>query len=169
MDGTTEPTILHELANLVGKSAPLLGSILGSPLAGIGIGLLSSVFNINSDQKMELLKAIQNDPEAEIKIRQLENQHKESLLQIKAQIYSTEVDDRKNARTREIAINDHVPAILAFVFLAIYSAVQLYAITHDDPAIDLISARVQDVLIMIVSYYFGGVHKKNNAPNEKGA
>lgn len=169
MDGTTGRTTLDEIFNVVGKSAPLLASVLGSPLAGIGISLLSSVFNISPDKQDELLRTISNDPDSALKLKQLENQHKEALLQIQAQVYTTEVDDRKNARAREIALNDHVPTIIAFGFLIVYAAVQFYAVAHDDPAVDLISARVQDVLIMIVSYYFGGLHKKNTAPPNSGA
>lgn len=168
MDGTTGRTILHDVADFVGKSAPFLGSLVSSPLGGIAISLLSSVFNVNSNDKMELLKAIQNDPESAIKIKQLEEQHQAALLQLQATLDTNEVDDRKSARSREIALNDHVPTILAIGFLIVYTAIQLWAIASDDPAIDIISARVQDILIMIISYYFGGIHKKNNSPAETG-
>lgn len=153
-------TTLESIGSLIAKSAPLLGSVLGSPLAGIGISLLSSVFGVDSADSNKLLEAIKNDPDAILKIKQLEYSHKAALLDIQSKNYATEVDDRKNARNREIVLRDHVPTFLALGFLIIYALIQIYCVTHDNSVNDIISARLQDILIMIISYYFGSAHKE---------
>lgn len=152
--------ILNDLATVVAKSAPLLGTVLGSPLAGIGISLLSSIFGVSAKDTSGLLSAITTDPESAIKLKELELTHAETLAQIAAGVYQTEVDDRTNARAREIQLHDYVPTILAIGFLINYAAIQFYCVTHATSANDIISARFQDVLIMIMSYYFGSSHKE---------
>lgn len=153
--------MLDDLISVVGKSAPLLATVLGSPLAGMAIGLIGNLFGIDPKKTDDLAKAIKNDPEADAKLKKLEYEHQESLLTIQNQGYATEVEDRKNAREREIALHDHVPTLLALGFLAVYSAIQFYCVVNSNTINDIISARFQDILIMIISYYFGSSHHEN--------
>lgn len=148
-----------DLANLVSKSAPLLGSLIGSPIAGIGISWLAGMFGADPKDVKDVMDKINSDPEAEFKLRQLEMTHKEELLKIQSTDYQTEVDDRKSARDREKSLRDKVPAILAIGFMVIYASIQTYCAIYGQHANDIISARLQDVLIMIISYYFGSSHK----------
>ncbi len=153
-------TALETIKNMVGTVAPLLGNVLGTPLAGLGVNLLSNLFHIDDNNHQKLLDAIKNDPNAINKIIDLEYKHRETLEQIASTNYKTEVDDRINARNREVSLHDFVPTILAIGFLINYAAIQFYCVTHSNAATDIISARFQDVLIMIISYYFGSRHKK---------
>ncbi len=147
------------LNDIVSKSAPLIGSLLGSPLAGIGISWVANLFGADPMNTQDIIDKINADPEAALKLKTLEYQHQEMLENISASNYKTEVDDRKSAREREIALNDWVPTILAVGFLINYAIMQFYCVSHISAANDIISARFQDVLIMIVSYYFGSSHK----------
>lgn len=148
------------LSDLVSKSAPLLGSLLGSPLAGLGVGWVAKLFNADPADTNDIVRKILNDPEAALKLKGLEYQHQEELERIAATNYQTEVDDRKSAREREISLHDYVPTILAVGFLINYALIQFYCVTHPTSANDIISARFQDVLIMIISYYFGSSHRE---------
>ena len=160
MVGIIGRTTLENVAQLVSKSAPLLGSVLGSPLAGIGISLLSNLFNVDPHQTDKLWQALSNDPDVDSKLKQLEYEHQEALQQIAHADYQTEVEDRQNARLREMTIKDWVPTILALGFLMFYGAMQFYCVMNNNPQDDIISARFQDILIMIISYYFGSSHKE---------
>lgn len=147
--------IKHEILPVVSKVAPLLGSVLGSNLADVGISLIAQAFGVTPSDISKLDRVIANDPEAAIKLRTLEYEHAATLAKIAAQNYQTEVDDRKNARD----MKSIVPHILAFCFLIIYSFVQYEVINHPGEVDDIISARVQDILIMVFSYYFGSAFK----------
>ncbi len=160
MGGITAHTVIDAIADTVKVSAPILGSVLGSPAAGIGLSLLASMFHVEPDKAAELLQAIQSDPDSILKLKQIENQHATALARIASSDYQTEVDDRKSAREREMAIRGYVPTFLAIGFLLNYAAIQFYCVTHDTAAHDIISARFQDVLIMIMSYYFGSSHRE---------
>lgn len=157
MAGIIEPIIQHELKDIVSKAAPILGTILGSPLAGIGISLLSSYFGLpNNSQK--ILDSLSNDPNVDAKLKQLEFEHLETLQQLKNQTLTIETNDIQNARQRQIMLHDWVPTLLAIGFLLCYATLQFYMVTHIATADDVISARLQDVLIIIISYYFGSSH-----------
>lgn len=151
--------LIDVIESNVSKVAPLLGAVLGSPFSGIGISLLANLFGVDSKNVEGIQKAISSDPEALVKIRALEYEHAATLAKIAAEAFATEVEDRKSARSREVALRDYVPTILALGFLANYAAIQFYCVTHPSAALDVISARFQDVLIMIMSYYFGSSHK----------
>ena len=88
------------------------------------------------------------------------------MLELEGKIIESDVEDRKSARAREIALNDHVPFILAMVFIVIYFVIQIYVVWYPSPHVDVVSARVQDVLIMIYSYYFGSMHKNKKISHE---
>jgi hypothetical protein len=152
-------TALDTIKKMVTTVAPLLGNVLGSPLSGLGVNLLSNIFHIDDNDHQKLLDAINNDPEAMLKIKTLEYHHEEMLKEIILNEYKTEVEDRISARNRQTSLQDYVPTILAVGFLINYALIQFYVITHNNSANDIISARFQDVLIMIISYYFGSSHK----------
>lgn len=154
--------LIEDLRSTIQDYAPVLATVLGGPMAGIGVSLLSTFFGTKPLDVKELLEKILIDPESATKIKQIELNHIEALEKINATNYATEVDDRKSAREREAAIKDYVPTVLAVSFLLIYACIQFYCITHAIQANDIISARCQDILIMIISYYFGSSHKEIN-------
>jgi hypothetical protein len=152
--------ILKKLAGFVSQAAPLLGSALGSPLAGVALSLMSSAFGGKASTPDELLALLSSDPEAMVKLKELEFKHQEALLQIDAQNFQAAVNDKDSARKMRIALKDHVPDVLAFLFLVIYAGVQYHCIQHAGTGDDMISARCQDIMIMIMSFYFGSAFKK---------
>lgn len=146
---------IKKIFDIVGKSAPVVASALGSPVAGIALSLLGNAFGGSPQDPNSILEKLTNDPETQIKLAQIEADHSTTLFQAQTARYAISVEDRKDARAREIAIHDHMPAILALGFLIIYAAIQFYCVEYGSPGDDIISARLQDVIIMIFGYYFG--------------
>lgn len=117
----TKSSIIGEIAGVVGKIAPVLGTVLGSPLAGVGISLLSQLFGVKTDDLDGLLGKINETPESAIKIKTLEYEHIETLAKIASTDYSTEVDDRKDARKNSVLYKDflrHMAYLVTFGFFA---------------------------------------------------
>lgn len=50
------------IASEVSKVAPILGAVIGSPAAGIGISLLASFFHVKVDDLEGLLNTVQTNP-----------------------------------------------------------------------------------------------------------
>lgn len=72
-----------ELGNKIASSAPLLGSALGGPLGG-GLGsLVASVFGAESEPD-KIMAAIQADPNAAVKLQEIESQERVRLREIVA-------------------------------------------------------------------------------------
>ncbi len=138
--------LTHDLIPLVLKAAPTLASVLGSPFAGVAVSLIEQAFGVSSNTPDVLANAIVSDPAAAEKLKALELQHAEALT-------SLANADRSNARASNKT--DRVPAILAFAILILYTLVQLTAIYFPGNQDDVISARVQDILLFVMAYYFG--------------
>lgn len=96
--GGLSAVLESSLVKKVASVAPLLGSVLGSPLAGIAISLLANVFGVDPKDTTALSNAIATDPEASLKIKKLEYDHQEALQNIASQDFSNEVKDKQDAR-----------------------------------------------------------------------
>jgi hypothetical protein len=67
----------NEVGSLIGKAAPLVGSLLGPAGTLVG-GLVATALNCEATPEA-VSQAIKNDPEAFVKLKELELQHKERL------------------------------------------------------------------------------------------
>jgi hypothetical protein len=151
--------IESDLIPLVAQYSPMIATALGTPAAGMVVSLIAHAFGCDGKDVKEITSAIHDDPEAGIKIKTLQFQHQDAIASLKTTDYANEVSDREDARHREIILHDHIPAILAIGFLIIYASVQLLSTYAPHGVDDIISARVQDIFVMIVSYYFGSMNR----------
>lgn len=160
-----EVIVLAELEAIVSKSAPLLANALNpaSPLSSVVLSLIAHAFGGSPTKPDEVLQRVQQDPEAQLKLRGLQYQHQEALSQLDLQKYQAEIGDRTNAREAcksNTGFLKYMPAILSIFFTGIYAYIQYMVIVQPGNVDDVISARVQDIIVMIVSFYFGSSHKK---------
>ena len=100
----------------VGKSiagfAPLLGGVVGGPV-GAGIGSIIAATFGTDDNPESVMKAINGDPEAAIKLQEIQLTHKVKLEELALQTTVAELADKQNARKE----NKHsvMPAVLSGV------------------------------------------------------
>lgn len=67
-----------DIGKAVAEYAPLLGGVIGGP-AGAGIGgLVASALGVKDDPE-SIMKAVKSDPQAAVKLRELELSHKHDL------------------------------------------------------------------------------------------
>jgi|GEM_PF-1305422 len=146
-----------KIKEIISPLAPVLGGMLGGSARAVAGTALKQLLCNNADaSEDELLKAVQAataSPEQLVKIKELDNQYEIRQQEIAAQ-------DRNSARSRQVELakvgqHDPVPTILAIGFLIIYAMVQLYAIYNPGTQDDIIAARVQDAVMIILTYYFG--------------
>lgn len=65
--------MLDKLISLVGSVAPILGTVLGSPLAGTAIALISQkLFGTSSSTVSEILNSLKTNPENIIRLKEIE-------------------------------------------------------------------------------------------------
>jgi hypothetical protein len=166
-------SVSDELISLVSKSAPLVGTVLGSPLAGIAISLLASFFGAKTGDLSDLLSKIQNDPEAALKLKTLQFQHEETLKQIASNDFQKSIDDKESARAMQeeyIARTGHTDPMLPFLvillFFSIFSIIFSFIYFSIAPDIKTVLVMVLTILIReipdIYKLYFGASDDDTN-------
>jgi hypothetical protein len=158
---------LSDLGHTVAKYAPLLGGALSGP-GGIAIGsILASVFGSDTNKPDKLQNLIITDPEAAIKLRQIESDHQLELRRMILQAAQMQQNDRENARKREADVDntpmmkrDHTPAILAYmltlgVFVALASLFYFPVPISNQEVILGIVTSLTTVWVGAMGYYHG--------------
>ncbi len=99
---------LKALGAVVASSAPLLGSVVMGPL-GAGIGaIIANSFGVDPKNTDELIQKIQTDPQAAIKLKELEINSTIELQRLSVQQAVSELQNQQeNAR---IALEDRASA-----------------------------------------------------------
>src|SRR3954468_16575067 len=96
-----------DIANIVGKAAPILGTVLGGPAGAAVGGLVAAALGVESTPDA-IAKAVAADPEAALKLAQLESDervklqqmvydHADKLIEAGNAGIAADVDDRKSA------------------------------------------------------------------------
>ena len=159
---------IKNLAQFVLKVAPILGGIIGGPVGSAAISLIANAFNGKASDIPGLIEKISADPEAQIKLKQIEAQ----LIQIDSQNYSKEVDDRISARDREKDFIDKLgkPDYL-MPFLSISITLGFFAVLiclmfttvcdADHDVLYTMMGFLGSTFIHTYQYYFGGSHTKD--------
>lgn len=151
---------INDLIKVVSVSAPLLGRVLGGSYATVVLQLLSNVLGVNPNIS-EIIQKITGSNDSSSILRDFESEHCIALQKMDNESFKTEVDDRKDARTRQIKMHDWVPSFFALGYLLVYAVFQFYIIHYaPTPSNEIVSARFQDGMMIILAYYYGGIHKR---------
>lgn len=101
-----------DLGETIAGFAPLLGSVVGGPAGGAIGSVIASAFGVEGKPD-QIAQAIKNDPNAAVKLRQIEVDNKTELEKIAVQKLSIELNDKQNARVNNKHSN--MPAVLSGV------------------------------------------------------
>lgn len=67
----------EDVVGVIRKVSPVLGTALGGPAGGLVGSLISSILGVDMNNHEEVSKKIDNDPECQVKLRELELQFKD--------------------------------------------------------------------------------------------
>lgn len=102
----------------VGKVAPLAGTLLGGP-AGAAVGsLISSALGVENNP--DAVATALASPEATVKLRELESNERQHLLQMQVETLRLELADVQHARSTHV--NSRMPAVVTMSLTAICAA-----------------------------------------------
>ena len=151
---------LSDLGKAVAKFAPTLGALLPLP-GGAAIGTaIAQIFGGDVKDPEGLIWKINQDPEAALKLIEIQNNLQVSLRNADVEDYKTEVEDRKSARQRiielaKIGVKDYTQEIIALMLVTgCIWMLHTYQTTPTVEAKDLVLAIVA-ILSQVISYYFG--------------
>ncbi len=160
-----------DVVGLVAKAAPILGTAIGGPIgavAGGAISLVASAFGLTDDEAKspdKVFKAIQGDPQATIKLQELQNRHKERLEELILKRDAVYLADRQSARQREVEttkttgkrdINLYVLAWTVVVgFFSLTAVLMFIPIESATPVVTMLFGGLVSGFSMVLSYFFG--------------
>jgi len=152
---------MNDLITMVSKFAPAIGTALGGPLGGLAVSAIAERLGVK-DEVEAVTKAIKADPEAALKLQQLENEKFKAVLA-----------DKDSARNREatIATSEKAPLLnklispaLALIVVSAWVGIQFILINSTVPQemrelVARVLGTLDGALMVILSYYFGASTK----------
>lgn len=156
---------------LVKQGLPLIGGLLGGPAGALGakaaVSLLSSTLDLPEEATADdVLGTIRANPEALIKLKEAELQHKERLQELLLEETRLEIQDVANARSREVEmakaiggrdVNLYVMAYLVIIgFFGTFGTIIFSALpTTAEKLIFLLLGGLISAFERVLSYFFG--------------
>jgi hypothetical protein len=105
----------NSIKETVGKVAPLAGTLLGGPAGAAVGGLISSALGVENNP--DAVAAALNDPDAVVKLKELESNERQHLLQMQLATLQAELADVQHARMHNNG--SRMPAIVTCALTAI--------------------------------------------------
>lgn len=109
---------VDSLKNLVGTVAPMLGTALGGPFGGVAGKMIQDALGVDSDEAA--FEVLQQDPEALLKVKQLDGDFKTKMRELGIKEQQLHADDRKSARDLAKSKGIYFQAGLTLSFMAGY-------------------------------------------------
>lgn len=150
----------------ISVGAPLLGGALFGP-AGAAIGsIIAGKFGVSPDATPDkVLAAIKGDPDAALKLRQIETTHVERLQELENERLRIETADVQSAR---VAHQHHwMPSAITMVMCAMFGmivgALFIWAIPGENKDIVVYMAgQVSGILTSCITYWVGSTRASAN-------
>ncbi len=152
--------------SLVRTVAPTIASAFGTPLAGMGVSaILNAILPPDAtkpaDPESYLSTALSMaNPELMLKIKQAEQQFTLDMRNLDISLEKLNIDDRANARGREIAVHDNTTKILAYLLTTGFFGLLGLGIFHAVPEgsrdiVNIMIGSLGTAWIGAMAYYFG--------------
>lgn len=156
-----------DIAGVVGKAAPVVGTLLGGPAGAAVGGLVAAALGTDSTPDA-VSAALVGNPDAIVKIQELQTNAKVQLQQLAVTAEANRLADVQNARARQTSNpNDRTPTWLAggvtvgfFGALAVVMLAPLQGTVHD--LLLVMIGALQTAWVAIISYYFGSSKDSTN-------
>ena len=145
--------------------APILGGALGGP-AGAAVGSwVASQFGVVDPTPTNIMAAIKADPEAAMKLREVELRHQERLIELENDRFRIETADVQGARNahQHHWMPSAITMVMSAMFGAIIGALFIWAIPGENKDIVVYMAgQVSGILTSCVTYWVGSTRASAN-------
>lgn len=160
-----------DVGSAVASAAPVLGSVLGGPvglLVGAGGSLVASALGVEPKPDA-VMAAVQNNPDALVRLRDIEARELSTLLQWQTEQLKAEVDDRKSARTASVDGGDrnkmfYLTLFLFVVAFGLEAAVVFFGVAAGTSGelVGRILGTADTLCVMVGSFWFGSARSSQD-------
>ena len=151
----------------VAKAAPILAGALGGPAAGLAVGLIANLFGADPKNTDDIIQKMSQDPNATIKLKELELQNIKELKALDSKNFQMEVEDRKDAREKNNPFYCQFMKHMAYfitigffgaLFLLFFPQVNLNS--EEKQILSLLIGMLASKWQTIIDFFYGGVASK---------
>ncbi len=153
---------MKDWKGIVRTVAPALATALGGPLAGTAVreiagGLLGKPDAPEADVAAAIAAAT---PEQLLKLKELDQAFDSKMAELGIELEKLGMEDRANARAREIATKDSTPRILALVLFVLFFGLLLLMMFHAVPdankdVLNILLGTLGGSIATVIAYYYG--------------
>ena len=151
---------------VIKAGAPLLGGALFGPAGSVIASIIAAQFGVSPDATPDqVLTAIKGDPDAALKLRQIETDHAERLQELENERLRIETADVQNARSahQHHWMPSAITLLMCAMFGAIVGALFIWAIPGENKDIVVYMAgQVSGILTSCVTYWVGSTRASAN-------
>ncbi len=167
-----------DVAGKIVGAAPMIGGLLGGPLGGAAGGIISMLGGVLGLKPGEVTpealdKLISTDPEALIKLRGLEWEHRVELQRLVLATETARLGDIADARSREVQLTqatgkrDYNLYILAWLvvtgFFSLCAMLFFYAVPEaSSPVVFSLFGALSTGFGTVLQYFFGSSRSSND-------
>lgn len=152
-----------DVGRMVVSAAPIVGGVLAGPAGAAAGAILAEKLGVPGTAA-DVAAALQADATSLLRVKEIESTERTRFAELAAGVetaaIAAEASDRASARSREAAVHDLTPAILAYSVTIGFFGVMATAIFHGLPtaggeAILVLLGSLGTAWTAIISYYFG--------------
>lgn len=152
-----------EIGQSVAKVAPMLGGLLGGP-GGAAVGsIIASALGVDNTPSA-VKEALQSNPDAAVKIAQIESDERVKLQQMTLESANRELEtaaaDRKSARELLLGSQSRIPATLSLLVTAGYFGILIGLMAdvlklNDSQAMMMMVGSLTTAWGIVMAFWFG--------------
>jgi predicted amino acid-binding ACT domain protein len=158
---------MFDVKKVIGAVAPMLATALGGPMAGQAVSSIMGALGTSGTKIDDIQQALNDgkltgDQLVALKAAELDFQQKMTVAGFDdaEKLAALAVQDRADARNREVEIKDTTPRILAYGITAGFFGILAFMLTHEMPpmahdALLLMLGGLGTAWASVVAYYFG--------------
>lgn len=150
-----------QVRQIIEVVAPTLGTALAGPLGGVAGTFIANKLGAKPNDTQAIESAVMSgSPDVMLKLKQADNEFKSHLADLQLSTDQLVTQDTANARAREIAVRDYIPAILAILVTLGFFGVLGYMLILGRPkengdAFLVMLGALGTAWTAIITYYFG--------------
>lgn len=164
-----------QIKNIIGESVPILANAIIPGIGGVAGSMISKVLGCKPTPE-DIENTIKSDPNAFLKLKELEQKHEEFLIKSSHENDKLYLDDIKDARSREIEYTKSTGKmnwpmyvlgglVVICFFITIFCLFRFELIAFNKELIIYTVGGLQSAFITIIAYFYGsskGSNDKNN-------